>query len=337
VAVAPNGRAIVAFQYHDGSFFDPADLRGDGCCRGTKIAVVAPGGAVTAARPVRLRGTISPLAAIAAGASRFGVLVGGSFDSGLRFVPISAGGRPGSPRTITAARSAYDGASLQFHGRRAVASLVSAIPARVAVSAQRAAGAFSKPKVVVRVPDKIFEGFLPTLAVTADGRGRNVVAYTDSSRKVSRVRLARFDASGHVTILAGPSTPAANIQLTAPAVAGGMVALAYGAGRNLRLVTRSATGRVRRRTLASLGTNAGSPTTAIGGGGAIAISTSPTSQLSAIAPRVFVLRAAGGPISQVRLPRNSSGRYPVVVDRRGRVRVLYRDPDRRPKARLRIP
>jgi hypothetical protein len=233
-----------------------------------------------------------------------------------------------------ASRSTYDGASLQFDGRRAVASVLSVLPARVAVSAQGAGGAFSKPKVVVRVAEKTFEGFLPSLAVTPDGRGRNVVAYTDSSRKVSRVRLARFDAAGHVTILAGPSKPGANIQLTAPAVAGGAVALAYGRGPSLRLVTRSATGRVRRRTLASLGTNIGSPATAIGGG-AIAITTSPTSRLGAIAPRVFFLPSAGGPVTQVQLPKNSSGSHPVAVDRRGRVRVLYRDRDGRPKARLR--
>ncbi len=334
VAVAPSGRAIVAFEYHDGSFFDPTDLRGDGCCHGTKVAIVAPAGAVTAARAVRPRGNVSPLTAIAAGSSRFGVLVGGSIDGGVRFVPVSASGRPGSPRTVAAKGSGYDGASLQFAGRRALAGLTSIFPARVAVSSQRAGGAFSAPKVAIRVPADITDGFLPSFAVTPDGRGRNVVASTTGPIGAVRVRLARVDAVGRVSTLAGPAALGPSDQLTAPAVGGGAVALAYGQGRRLRLVTRSATGRLRRRTLSSLGTNAGQPQAAIGGG-AIAITTIPTSLGRTLAPRVFYLRSAAARPSVLRLATRAFSAGPVIVDGRGRVRVLYRDPDGRLKTRLR--
>jgi hypothetical protein len=335
VAVAPNGRAIVALEYLDGTVGEEVELRSEGCCRGTKVAIVSPGGGVTGARAVRPRGTVSPLSGIAAGASRFGVLIGGSFATGVRFVAVSASGRPGSPRTV-ATKGLYDGASLQFSGRRAVAGLVSTFPARVAVSAQRASGAFAASKVVVRVAQSGRDGFLINHAMTPDGHGRNVIAYSSGAQPTARVTVVRADAAGHVTTLARPTKALSQIALGAPAASGGAFALGYGQGSTLRLITRSASGRLRRRALVRLGDAAGLPVTATGGG-SIAISTSPSSRRfgASLAPRVLYVRAAGGRPSQISLPVRSFGPHPVAVDGRGRVRVLYRDADGRVSARLR--
>jgi hypothetical protein len=336
VAVAPNGRAIVAQDYFDNSFFDPTDLRGEGCCHGTKVAIVSARGRVTAARTVRPRGNVSPLAALAAGNSRFGVLVGGSVDGGVRFIAISAQGRPGTPHTVAPAR--FNGTTLQFSGRRAVAALTADFPARAAVSAERPDGSFSAPRTVLRLDEQGFvSGFIPAIVITAAGRGRNVVAYDSGRAQASRVSVARFDAAGHLARLAGPSAPSTRVSLAPAAIAGNAFAVAWSertSGRVLRLVTRGASGRVRRITLPPQHGDTGAPGIATGGG-AVALSATPGTFSRPLATRVLYIPPGGGRVSRILIPGVSFGAPPVVVDGRGRVRVIWRTDSGFVRTRLR--
>ncbi len=335
-AIAPSGRAIVAQSYDDGSFAGPPDSRGeDNCCTGTKVAIVSPGGRVTSARAVRPRGTRSPLAAVAASANRFGVLVGAPREGGVRFIAVSRSGRAGPPRLIAATH--YRGVTLQFAGGRAIVALTDEIPLRIAVSSERAGGAFTAPKVAVRTQGDLQSAFLGRVEVTADGRGRNVVAYDSGTTRGSQVKVVRFDAAGRATTLAGPATVPAPPEIAPPATDGRAVAVAYTESFLSHvplLVTRTAAGRLRRRTLPSLGGQIHTPAVATGGG-AIALTTTPSTARGPLSTRVLYLRSPTARVDRIVLPNLRFGSPPLVIDGRGRARVLWRDDNGRVRTRLR--
>ena len=317
-AIAPSGRAIVAQSYDDGSFAGPPDSRGeDNCCTGTKVAIVSPGGRVTSARAVRPRGTRSPLAAVAASANRFGVLVGAPREGGVRFIAVSRSGRAGPPRLIAATH--YRGVTLQFAGGRAIVALTDEIPLRIAVSSERAGGAFTAPKVAVRTQGDLQSAFLGRVEVTADGRGRNVVAYDSGTTRGSQVKVVRFDAAGRATTLAGPATVPAPPEIAPPATDGRAVAVAYTESFLSHvplLVTRTAAGRLRRRTLPSLGGQIHTPAVATGGG-AIALTTTPSTARGPLSTRVLYLRSPTARVDRIVLPNLRFGSPPLVIDGRG--------------------
>lgn len=338
IAITASGRAIVAQSYDDGSFTGPPESRGeDNCCSGTKVAIVSAGGRVTPARAVRPRGTRSPLAAVAAGPTRFGVLVGAPGEGGVRFIAVSSSGRAGPPRLIAAKR--YRGVTLQFAGGRAIVALTDEIPQRVAVSSERSGGSFTAPKVAVRTQGDLQSAFLPRVEVTADGRGRNVVAYDSGTVRGSQVKVVRFDSAGRATTLAGPATVPRPPAIAAPATDGRAVAVAYTESFLSHvplLVTRTAAGRLRRRTLPSLGGQIQTPAVATGGG-AIALTATPSTAHGPLSTRVLYLRGPTARVDRIVLPSLTFGSPPVVVDGRGRARVLWRDDNGRVRTRLRTP
>jgi hypothetical protein len=336
VAIAPSGRAIVAQSYDDGSFAGPPESRGeDSCCSGTKVAIVSAGGRVTSARAVRPRGTRSPLAAVAASTNRFGVLVGAPGEGGVRFIAVSSSGRAGPPRLVAATH--YRGVTLQFAGGRAIVALTDEIPARIAVSTERSGGSFTAPKVAVRTQGDLQSAFLGRVEVTADGRGRNVVAYDSGTARGSQVKVVRFDAAGRATTLAGPAPTAAQPAIATPATDGGAVAVAYTQSFLSHvplLVTRTAAGRLRRRTLPSLGGQIQTPAVATGGG-AIALTATPSTAHGPLSTRVLYLRSPTARVDRIVLPSTTFGSPPVVIDGRGRARVMWRDDNGRVRTRLR--
>lgn len=242
VAIDARGVALIAWEYDDQTVNGIPNERGTTtCCLGTKVVVWRPGHAPTRPRVVRRRGLITRLGPLAAVSGRRGLLVqtvsfnrktGEETEGALQFAPVGIDGRPGTRRNVV--RSTWQGASLQFHGGRAVVGLVRerSPTTRLAVRSQRSTGAFGALRVFLRVPERlVFNGGSPWTAevvMAPDGRGGQVAALTRGTINRRFLQLVRKPRAGRLRSVVVRRGPARNLRVSMPAASpDGWAAVAF--------------------------------------------------------------------------------------------------------------